>query len=100
MSTYLGQVQAVMDEFETLMSSNTDVQKQQAHRHASFLVLTVARFPTDHDSVCDQILANPKIPTVDELFSRLLRLATPPSHKVVSSPSIDSSTLASHTTEK
>ncbi|KAH0664854.1 hypothetical protein KY285_026060 [Solanum tuberosum] len=100
MSTYLGQVQEVMEEFETLMPVTTDVQKQQEHRQTLFLVLTLAGLPTDHDSVRDQILASLTIPTVDELFSRPLRLAPPLIHKVVSSPTIDSSALASQTIEK
>jgi len=50
--------------------------------------------------VRDQILASPTVPTIDELFSRLLHLVVPPSHKVVSSPTVDSSILASQTIEK
>ena len=91
---------AVMEEYETLMPITTDVQKQQVHRQTLFLVLTVARLPTDHDSAYDQILVIPTIPNIDELSSCLLPLVTPPSHKVVSSPNIDSSALASQTIEK
>lgn len=47
-----------------------------------------------------QFLAIPTVPTIDELFSYLLHLAAPPSHKVVSSPTVDSSILASQTFEK
>ena len=65
-----------------------------------FLVLTLVGLPTDHSSVCDQILANPTVPSIDEFFCRLFRLATPPSHKEVSSPIVDSSILASQTKEK
>lgn len=65
-----------------------------------FLVLTLAGLPTDHNSVREQILASPTVPSIDELFSRLLRLAAPPSHKEVSSPIVDSSILSSQTTEK
>ena len=65
-----------------------------------FLVLTLAGLPTDHNSVREQILASPTVPSIDELFSRLLRLAAPPSHKEVSSPIVDSSILASQTKEK
>lgn len=100
MSTYLRQVQAIMEKFKILMLITTDVQKQQAHRQTLFLLLSLAGLPIDHDSVPDQILASPVIPTVDELFSRLLSLAASPSHKVVSSPTIDSSALASQTIEK
>lgn len=51
MSTYLGQVQAVMEEFDTLMPVTTDVEKQQEHRQTLFLVLTLAGLPPDNDSV-------------------------------------------------
>ena len=100
MSTYLGQVQAVMEEFDMLMPVTTDVEKQQEHRKTLFLVLTLAGLPPNNDFVCDQILASPTDPTINELFSRLLHLAAPPSHKVVSSPTVDSSILASQTFEK
>ena len=95
MSTYLGQIKAVMEEFDTLMPVTTDVEKQQEHRQTLFVVLTLAGLPPDNDSLRDQILASPTVP-----LSRLLRLAAPPSHKVVSSPTINSSILASQTFEK
>ena len=60
-------------------------------------MLTLAGIPTDHNSVLDQVLPSPTVPLIDELFSRLLRLAAPPSHKEVSSPIVDSSILASQT---
>ena len=99
MSTYLGQVQAVMEEFETLMPVSASVSKQQEQRQKMFLVLTLAGLPHDLDSVRDQILASPTVPTVDELFSRLLRLAAAPSHPVISSQILDSSVLASQTVD-
>lgn len=52
MSTYLGQVQAVMEEFDTLMPVIVDVEKQQEHRQM-FLVLTLAELSTDYDVVRD-----------------------------------------------
>ncbi|KAK4718202.1 hypothetical protein R3W88_016540 [Solanum pinnatisectum] len=82
------------------MPVTTNVEQQEEHRQTLFLVLTLAGLPLDHDSVRDQILASPTVPTIDELFSRLLRLAAPPSHNVVSSPTVDSSSLASQTFEK
>ncbi|XP_075077252.1 uncharacterized protein LOC142163979 [Nicotiana tabacum] len=56
MSTYLGQVHAVMEEFETLMPVSASVSKQQEQRQKMFLVLTLAGLPHDLDSVRDQIL--------------------------------------------
>ncbi|PHT49268.1 hypothetical protein CQW23_13476 [Capsicum baccatum] len=88
-----------MEEFDTSMPVTADVEKQE-HRQMSFLVLTLAGLSTDHDVVRDQILARPTVPTIDELFSRLLRLVVPPSHKVISSSIVDSFILASQTIDK
>ena len=41
MSTYLGKVQAVMEEFNMLMPVTTNVEKQQYYRQTFFLVLTL-----------------------------------------------------------
>ncbi|KAJ1394765.1 hypothetical protein SESBI_33889 [Sesbania bispinosa] len=44
------------------------------------MVCNLAILNTDLASVRDQILASPSIPTLDEVFSRLLRVASiPPS---------------------
>ncbi|XP_070011260.1 uncharacterized protein [Nicotiana sylvestris] len=99
MSTYLGQVQVVMEEFETLMSVYASIEKQQEKRQNMFLVLTLAGLPNDLDSVHDQILASPTVPTIDELFSRLLRLAAAPSHPMISSQTLDSSVLVSQSVD-
>ena len=99
MSTYLGQVQAVIEEFDMLMPVTTDVEKQQEHRQTLFLVLTLAGLPPNNDFVHYQILASPIVPIIDELFSHLLRFVAPPNHKVVSSPTVESSILASQTFE-
>ncbi|XP_019255303.1 PREDICTED: uncharacterized protein LOC109233908 [Nicotiana attenuata] len=99
MSTYLGQVQAVMEEFETLMPVSASIEKQQEQRQKMFLVLTLAGLPNDLDSVRDQILASPTVPTVDELFSRLLCVAAAPSHLVSSSQTLDSSVLVSQSVD-
>ncbi|XP_070039703.1 uncharacterized protein [Nicotiana tomentosiformis] len=99
MSTYLGQLQAVMEEFKKLMPVSASVEKQQEQRQKIFLILTLAGLPNDLDSVRDQILASPTIPTVDELFSRLFRLAAAPSHLVISSQILDSSVLVSQTVD-
>ena len=82
------------------MLVTTNVDKQQEHKQTLFLVLTLVGLPPYHDLVRAQILASPSIPTVDELFSRLLHLAIPPNHQVVSSPTIDSSIRASQTIDK
>lgn len=54
-----------MEEFERLMPVTTIIEKQQEQRQM-FLVLTLVGIPTDLDLVCDQILASPTVPKVDE----------------------------------
>lgn len=46
MSSYLGQVQVIIEEFETLMLVPINEEKQQKHRQTLFLVLTLAGLPT------------------------------------------------------
>lgn len=86
MSTYLGQVPAVMEEFDILMPVTTNMEKQQEHMQTLFLVLTFAGLPPDHDLVHDQILASPTVSKIDDLFSCLLCLAMHISHKIVYHP--------------
>lgn len=88
-----------MEELKSLVSVTMNIEKQQVQRQKPFRVLTLIGLPTILDSVCDQILASPTVPTIDELFSSLLRLAMPPSHTMVSSLTIDCSNLASQTTK-
>ena len=83
MSTYLGKIQSVIEEFETLMSITTNIEKQQEQKQTLFLVLILGGLSIDHNSVCDQILASPTVPSIDELFSHLLRLAASPYYKEV-----------------
>lgn len=49
--------------------------------------------------MCDKILANPTVPTIDEMFSQLLWLVTPFNHIMDLSPTIDSSLLQSQITD-
>ncbi|XP_070014030.1 uncharacterized protein [Nicotiana sylvestris] len=86
-----------MEEFEKLMPVSASIEKQQEQRQKMFLVLTLVGLLNDLDSVCDQILASQTVPTVDELFSRLLRFVAAPSHTMISSKTLDSSVFASQT---
>ncbi|KAH0714669.1 hypothetical protein KY284_007574 [Solanum tuberosum] len=97
MSTYLGQVRAVMEEFNELMSATPNVEKQLEQHQKMFLVVTLAGLPSDLDAVRDQILASFTVPVVDDLFTRLLRLAAPPMSSSHTVPPADSSVLASQT---
>lgn len=77
MSTYITQVQVVMKEFNELMPATPSVEKQLEQHQKMFQVVTVARLPSDLDSVGDQILASSIVLVVDDMFAQLLRLITP-----------------------
>ena len=97
MSTYLGQVQTVMEECTELMLATPNVEKQLEQCAKMFLVVTLAGLPSDLDSVRDQILASPAVPAMDDLFARLLRLAAPPMSSSYPVIPAESSVLASQT---
>ncbi|XP_070006743.1 uncharacterized protein [Nicotiana sylvestris] len=74
MSTYLGQVQAVMEEFETLMPVSASVAKQQEQRQKMFLVLTLAGLPNDLDSVAQtETTGNQSFSVSKEEYNELLQ---------------------------
>lgn len=74
-----------MEEFVALMLVDMDEEKQQKHRQTLLLILTLVGHSTHHDSMRDQILVDPTVPTINELLSHILGLVTPPRLKVVSS---------------
>lgn len=56
------------------MLVTASVGKKQEQRKTLSLVLTLVGLLNDLNSVCDQIFISPTIPTIDEVFSRLLHL--------------------------
>lgn len=62
------------------------------------MVLALATFSPDLNSVWDQILANAIVPSFDKVFARLLRVSSPSIIRGSSSSSkIESSTFVSQT---
>lgn len=55
---YLGLVQAIIEEFEKLMSVTASAEKHQEQRHTNFLVLTLVEHPNDIYVVRDQSLVH------------------------------------------
>lgn len=74
MSTYLGQVQEVIEEFNKLISITANNEKQLEQQQKMFIVPKLVGLPSELDEVRDQILVSSSIPILDELFSRLLHL--------------------------
>ncbi|KAJ1404347.1 gag-polypeptide of LTR copia-type [Sesbania bispinosa] len=79
-SEIVGHMSSIKAEYNALLPTGKTVAEDLAQRDKFFMVCTLAILNTDLVSVRDQILASPSIPTLDEVFSRLLRVASiPPS---------------------
>ena len=87
LSNYIGQIASLKEEFLTLMPLTSDVRAQQTQIDKFFMVLTLIGLCPDLKTVCDQILGSPSIPSLDDVFARLLRISstkTLPSDSVTS----------------
>ncbi|KAJ7947369.1 Retrovirus-related Pol polyprotein from transposon TNT 1-94 [Quillaja saponaria] len=99
MFTYLGKIQNVKVELAEILPLTTDLADQEAQRDKLFMILTLYGLRADLDPVRHQILASPSIPSMEEVFARLLRISSlVVTH--VENPSPDSSVLISHSSTR
>ena len=95
LSNYIGQIASLKEEFLTLMPLTSDVGAQQTQVDKFFMVLTLIGLRPDLETLRDHILGSPSVPSLDDVFARLLRIS---STQTLSSDSpLDSSVLVSHT---
>ena len=98
LSTYIGQIASLKEEFLTVMPLTPNVGAQQTQLDKFFMVLTLIGLRPDLEPVRDQILGSSSVPSLDDVFARLLRIS---STQTLPSDSIsDSSVLVSHTTSR
>ncbi|RVW89315.1 hypothetical protein CK203_045476 [Vitis vinifera] len=98
LSTYIGQIASLKEEFLTVMPLTPDVGAQQTQLNKFFMILTLIGLRPDLEPVRDQILGSSSVPSLDDVFARLLRIS---STQTLPSDSIsDSSVLVSHTTSR
>ena len=71
---------------------------QQIQTDKFFMVLTLIGLRPDLESVRDQILASPSVPSLDDVFARLLRLSS--TQTLSTDGPSDSSVLASQTNSR
>ncbi|RVX13346.1 hypothetical protein CK203_020969 [Vitis vinifera] len=76
LSTYIGQIASFKEEFLTLMPFTNGAEAQQIQTDKFFMVLTLIGLRPDLESVRDQILASPLVPSLDDVFARLLCLSS------------------------
>ncbi|RVW60738.1 Retrovirus-related Pol polyprotein from transposon TNT 1-94 [Vitis vinifera] len=64
------------EEFLTVMPLTTNVGDQRTQIDKFFMVLTLIGFRLDHETVRDQILGSSSVPSLDDVFARLLRISS------------------------
>ncbi|RVW50235.1 Retrovirus-related Pol polyprotein from transposon TNT 1-94 [Vitis vinifera] len=89
---------ASLKEFLTLMPFTNGAEAQQIQTDKFFMVLTLIGLRPDLESVRDQILASPSVPSLDDVFARLLRLSS--TQTLSTDGPLDSSVLASQTNSR
>ncbi|RVW87594.1 Retrovirus-related Pol polyprotein from transposon RE1 [Vitis vinifera] len=72
LSTYIGQIACLKEEFLTVMPLTPDVGAQQTQLDKFFIVLTLIGHRPDLEPIRDQILGSSSVPSLDDVFARLL----------------------------
>ncbi|RVW31092.1 hypothetical protein CK203_093151 [Vitis vinifera] len=73
LSTYIGQIASLKEEFLTVMPLTPDVGAQQTQLDKFFMVLTLIGLRPDLEPIRDHILGSSSVPSLDDVFARLLR---------------------------
>ena len=76
LSTYIGRIASLKEEFLTLMPFTNDAETQQIQTDKFFMALILIGLRPDLESIRDQILASPSVPSLDDVFAHLLRLSS------------------------
>ncbi|KAJ9671261.1 hypothetical protein PVL29_027310 [Vitis rotundifolia] len=98
LSTYIGQIASLKEEFLTVMPLTTDVGDQRTQIDKFFMVLTLIALCPDLEIVCDQILGSSSVPSLDDVFARLLRISS--TQTLPFDNTSDSSVLVSQTNSR
>ena len=73
LSTYIGWMSSLKDEFLSIMPKSTNIETSQSKTNRAFMILTLIGLLSDLDTIQEQIFIGPFVPTFDEVFTRLLR---------------------------
>ncbi|KAJ9683393.1 hypothetical protein PVL29_019116 [Vitis rotundifolia] len=98
LSTYIGQIASLKEEFLTVMPLTPDVGAQQTQLDKLFMVLTLIGLRPDLEPVRDQILGSSSVPSLDDVFARLLRISS--TQTLPFDSTSDSSVLVSQTSSR
>ena len=94
LSNYIDHI-ASLKEFLALMPLISDVGAQETQIDKFFMVLTLIGLCPDLETIRDQNLGNPSVPSLDDVFARLLCISS--TQTLPSNSTLDSSVLVSQT---
>ncbi|RVW51938.1 Retrovirus-related Pol polyprotein from transposon RE2 [Vitis vinifera] len=77
LSTYIGQIASLKEQFLTVMPLTPDVGAQQTQLDKFFMVLTLIGLRPDLEPIRDQILGSSSVPSLDDVFTLLLHSHVP-----------------------
>ncbi|RVW98910.1 Retrovirus-related Pol polyprotein from transposon RE2 [Vitis vinifera] len=93
LSTYIGQIAFLKEEFLTVMPLTTDVGDQRTQIDKFFMVLTLIGLRPDLETVRDQILGSSSVPSLDDVFARLLLVTEVEANVLIAPIAISLATL-------
>ncbi|RVX18898.1 Retrovirus-related Pol polyprotein from transposon RE1 [Vitis vinifera] len=93
LSTYIGQIASLKEEFLTVMPLTTDVGDQRTQIDKFFMVLTLIGLRPDLETVRDQILGSSSVPSLDDVFARLLLVTEVEANVLIAPIAISLATL-------
>ncbi|RVW60764.1 Retrovirus-related Pol polyprotein from transposon RE1 [Vitis vinifera] len=92
------EIASLKEQFLTVMPLTPDVGAQQTQLDKFFMVLTLIGLRPDLEPIRDQILGSSSVPSLDDVFARLLRISS--TQTLPSDSASDSSVLVSQTTSR
>ncbi|RVW19970.1 Retrovirus-related Pol polyprotein from transposon RE2 [Vitis vinifera] len=98
LSTYIGQIVFLKEEFLTVMPLTPDVGAQQTQLDKFFMVFTLISLRPDLEPIRDQILGSSSVPSLDDVFARLLHISS--TQTLPFDSTSDSSVLVSQTSSR
>nr|KYP57490.1 Retrovirus-related Pol polyprotein from transposon TNT 1-94 [Cajanus cajan] len=98
--TYLSKLDRLIVDYNNLMPYPSDVASFEKQQNQFFMILALAGLPPEIESVRNQILSAPIIPTYDIVSEQLLRLSISHTVATPSATAADSSALVSHSSNR
>ncbi|RVX13579.1 Retrovirus-related Pol polyprotein from transposon RE2 [Vitis vinifera] len=98
LSTYIGQIVSLKEELLTVMPLTTDVRDQRTQIDKFFMVLMLIGLRSDLETIRDQIIDSSSVPSLDDVFARLLRISS--TQTLSSDNTSNSSVLVSQTNSR